>query len=124
MASVYKRTRRKPTPKSAEIVESRGKRFAVWRSRGRRRRTSGGPDKDAAVALGRKLEAEKTQRRRGLIDPRQERLADAGRRDRRVPHPKLFPSQEMRKAGKLWRLSAKVAEKGLEPLLGKTATGF
>jgi hypothetical protein len=38
MATVYKRVRRKPIPQSAEIVESRGKGFAVWQSRGRRRR--------------------------------------------------------------------------------------
>jgi hypothetical protein len=110
MASVYKRTRRKPIPKNAEIVESRGRRYAVWTSRGRRRRaeltedgsrvlvedrnytvewfnwhgkrqrTSGGPDKDAAEALGRKLEAEEMQRRRGLIDPKAERFAAEGRR--------------------------------------------
>ena len=38
MATIYKRTRRKPIPKGAEIVESRGKRFAIWTSRRRRRK--------------------------------------------------------------------------------------
>jgi integrase len=110
MASVYKRTRRKPIPEDAEVVERRGKRYAVWESRrrrrralladdgqtvlieeenytvswfdwqGKRRKTSGGPDKDAAEALGRKLEAEEMQRRRGLIDPAAERFAAEGRR--------------------------------------------
>jgi len=110
MATVYKRTRRKRIPNGAEIVERRGKRFAVWQSRGRRRRaevtpdgaailvvepnytvswfvwqgkrrkTSGGPDKDAAEALGRKLETDEMQRRRGLIDPRQEKTAAEGKR--------------------------------------------
>jgi len=110
MATVYKRTRRKSIPQSADIVERRGKRFAVWESRnrrrrapvtedgqavlvedesytvewftwqGKRRRTSGGPDKDAAEALGAKLESEEMQRRRGLLDPRQEQLAKEGRR--------------------------------------------
>jgi len=110
MASVYKRTRRKPIPPNAEIVERRGKRLAQWVSRGRKRRAeltpdgaavlirdpnytiswftwqgkrrklNGGPDKDAAEALGAKLEAEEMQRRRGLIDPRQEKTAAEGRR--------------------------------------------
>ena len=145
MATVYKRIRRKPVPEGAEIVESRGRRVAVWTSRsrkqraplvvvieaerkpvpegaeivqrddkkwfavwasqgrkqraplavviedkvysvewfdwqGKRRRTSGGPDKDAAEALGAKLEADEMQRRRGLIDPRQERMARHGQR--------------------------------------------
>jgi len=110
VASIYRRTRKKPIPAGAELVERRGKRFAVWQSRGRKRRaevtpdgtavlipdpnytvawfdwqgkrrkTSGGPDKDAAAALGQKLESEELQRRRGLIDPRQERLAQEGRR--------------------------------------------
>ena len=47
---------------------------------GKRQRTSGGPDKDAADALGRKLEAEEMQRRRGLINPAAERFAAEGRR--------------------------------------------
>ncbi len=110
MASVFKRTRRKPIPKNAEILERRNRLYAVWNSRGRRRRapvaedgqtvlieddsytvewfdwqgkrqrTSGGPDKDAAEALGRKLESDEMQRRRGLIDPAAERFAAEGRR--------------------------------------------
>jgi len=111
MATVYKRTRRKPIPEGAEIIESRGRRFAVWASRGgrkrkapltddgqavviqddhytvewftwdgKRKRLSGGPDKDAAEALGREMHTREMERRRGIIDPRQERLAEEGRR--------------------------------------------
>lgn len=106
MATVYKRTRKKRIPQGAEIVEARGKRYAVWTSRGgrkrrapltadgraveiedanytvswwtwngKRRKLSGGPDKDAAKALGARMEDLERQRRRGMIDPRQERLA-------------------------------------------------
>ena len=111
MASVYKRSRKKPIPRGAKILESRGKRYAVWTSRGgrkrkapltddgqaveiqdadysvswwswngKRKRLSGGPDKDAAEALGARMEALEMQRRTGTLDPRQERLADEGRR--------------------------------------------
>ena len=111
MASVFKQTRRKPIPRGAEIVEVRGRRFAVWTSRGgrkrrapltedgraveiadenytvswwawngKRRRAAGGPDKDAAEALGARMEALEMQRRRGLIDPADERFAAEGRR--------------------------------------------
>ena len=111
MATVYKRTRKKPIPKAAEIVEARGRRYAVWTSRGKRkrrapltddgraveiedpgytvewyawngprRRLCGGPDKDAAEALGARMEALEMQRRRGLIDPAAERFAAEGRR--------------------------------------------
>ena len=110
MASVFKQTRKKPIPKGAEIVEKRGKRVAVWKSRGRtrraevtpdgtavlvpdpgytvlwfdwrgkRRKCSGGPDKDAAEALGRQKETEAMQRRQGLIDPKRELLAKESRR--------------------------------------------
>ena len=38
MATIYKRTRRKPIPQGAEIIQRDGKRFAVWLDRGRRRR--------------------------------------------------------------------------------------
>ena len=38
MATVYKRTRRKPIPEGAEIVERRCRRYAVWTSRGRQHR--------------------------------------------------------------------------------------
>jgi integrase len=38
MATVYKRTRRKPIPKGAETVERKGRRYAVWTSRGRQHR--------------------------------------------------------------------------------------
>jgi len=111
MATVYKRTRRKAIPRGAEIIEYRGKRYAVWTSRGgrkrkasltddgqavlieddhytvewwtwdgKRRRLSGGPDKDAAESLGAAKDTEEMRRRSGLIDPRQERLAQEGRR--------------------------------------------
>lgn len=110
MASVYKQTRKKPIPKNAEIIDRRGKKLVVWISRGRkrqgklnpdgksmlvtdrnytvewfdwqgtRRKVSGGPDKDAAEALGRQKETEAMQRRQGLIDPRLEKIAAAGRR--------------------------------------------
>lgn len=110
MASVFKQTRKKPIPTNAEIVEKRGKRVAVWTSRGRTRRAeltpdgtavlipdanytvmwfdwtgqrqkcSGGPDKDSAEALGRQKETEAMQRRQGLIDPRAEKAAKEGRR--------------------------------------------
>ena len=126
MASVFKRTRKKPIPNGAEIIERKRKptkqereaspelvevvtRFAVWESRGRRRkaqltpdggamlvedpaytvewfdwqgrrkRTSGGADRDSAEALGAKLEADEMQRRRGLLDPAAERFAAQGR---------------------------------------------
>jgi integrase len=128
MASVYKRRRRKPIPEAAEIVESRGRRYAVWPSRGRRRRAelseddkavlvedrnytvewfdwqgkrhrrSGGPDKDAAEALGAKLEAEEMQRRRGLIDPRQERMAAEARRP--LTEPLANYEAKMKAAGR------------------------
>ena len=110
MASVFKQTRKKPIPKGATTVDRRGKRIVEWDSRGRNRRAevtpdgkamlvvdpnytvmwfdwtgkrckvSGGPDKDAAEQLGAKFEAEEMQRRRGLIDPRQEKLSADGRR--------------------------------------------
>ena len=38
MATIYKRTRRKPIPQDAEITQRDGKRFVVWFDRGRRRR--------------------------------------------------------------------------------------
>ena len=110
MASIFKRVRKKPIPSGAEIVQKRGKRVAVWKSRGRtkraeltpegtavlipdanytvewfncegkRQRCSGGPDKDAAEQLGRQKETEAMQRRRGLIDPAQEQLAGERKR--------------------------------------------
>ena len=165
MATVYRRTRRKPIPQSAEVVESRGKRFAVWRSRGRRRRaaladdgqtvlvedgnytvewfnwqgkrqrTTGGPDKDAAEALGAKLEAEEMQRRRGLDVQALRTCGEkrgsswaANRGQTRRPVGKTRPARptkrtsrkslrcrEMRKAGEPWRLPARVETSGLEP---------
>ncbi len=106
MATVYKQTRRKPIPRGAEIIDYRGRRYAVWTSRGKRerrapltddgqaveiadesytvewfswdgkrKRLAGGRDKDAAKALGVRMEDLERQRRQGLIDPRQERLA-------------------------------------------------
>ena len=110
MATVFKQTRRKSIPAGAEIIERRGKRVAEWTSRrrkrraeltpdgkavlmidpnytvswfdwrGKRRKVNAGPDKDAALALGAKLEADEMQRRRGLIDPRQKKTAAEGRR--------------------------------------------
>ncbi len=111
MATVFKRTRRKPIPRGAELIDYRGKRYAVWVSRGgrkrkapltgdgqavlieddnytvewwswngKRRRLCGGPDRDAAEALGRAEDTEEMERRRGLVDPRQERLVQESRR--------------------------------------------
>ncbi len=111
MATVFKRTRRKPVPQGAEIIESRGNRHAVWTSRGGRKRKApladegqsvlvrdenytvswwswdgkrkklcGGPDKDAAEALGARMEALEMQRRRGILEPRQERVSQEARR--------------------------------------------
>ena len=48
--------------------------------KGNARRQAEARDKDAAEALGAKLEAEEMQRRRGLIDPRREQLAGEGRK--------------------------------------------
>ncbi|MDD4270930.1 MAG: tyrosine-type recombinase/integrase, partial [Thermoguttaceae bacterium] len=110
MASVFKQIRKKRIPTGAEIVEKRGKRIATWTSRGRTRRAelsvdgksilvpdpnytvtwfdwegkrhkaSGGPDRDAAQALGRQKETEAMQRRQGLIDPRAEKTVSERRR--------------------------------------------
>jgi len=38
MATVYKRARRKPIPKGAEMVHRKGQRYAIWTSRGRQHR--------------------------------------------------------------------------------------
>jgi len=38
VATIYKRTRRKSIPAGAEIVERKGRRYAVWTSRGRQQR--------------------------------------------------------------------------------------
>jgi len=51
-----------------------------WSWDGKRKKLSGGPDKDAAGSLGARMEALEMQRRRGLVDPRQERLAEESRR--------------------------------------------
>ena len=110
MATVFKATRKKPIPKNAEIVERRGKKYAVWKSRGRKRRgeltldeksvlvenrnytvmwfdengkrrkVNGSPEKDAAEALGRQKETEVIKRRHGIIDPQAEKIALEGRR--------------------------------------------
>ncbi len=52
MASVFKRTRKRPIPKCAEIVEKRGgKRVAMWTSRGRPHQAELTPDCQAVVIV-------------------------------------------------------------------------
>jgi len=48
MATVYKRTRRKPIPEEAEIVDRKGRQYAVWTSRGRQHRA---PVSDDGLAV-------------------------------------------------------------------------
>ena len=110
MATIYKVKRRRPIPERAEILESRGKQFAVWTENGRRHRaplsTDGlsiivaaagytiqyfdhtgqrrkkatrCPDRDAVERLANVLETVAMNRREGLIDPAQERLAQQTR---------------------------------------------
>ncbi len=111
VATIYKAKRRVPIPDGAEILESRGKRFAVWTAGDRRRRaplsadglsiimagagytiqyfdhngkrrkkTTRCPDRDAVERLANALETGAMNRREGLIDPAQERLAQQARR--------------------------------------------
>jgi len=71
------RQRKAPLADDGQAVEVVDDNYTVeWFSwDGKRRRLCGGPDKDAAEALGAAKESEEVQRRRGLIDPRQERFA-------------------------------------------------
>jgi integrase len=111
VATIYKATRKRPIPKGAEILESRGKRFAKWtdgkRNRRaplsadglsivveaagysiqyfdhngkRRKKTTRCPDRDAVERLANALETGAMNRREGLIDPAQERMAQQARR--------------------------------------------
>jgi len=112
VASIYKRTRRKPVPDGTTLKTFRGKQVAEWiDGRGdkqrasvskdgktvmveaafytvewfdhegrRRRRGTRIVDKDAARQYANELEKQADQRRKGLIDARQERLAAESQR--------------------------------------------
>jgi integrase len=75
------RQRKAPLTDDGQAVEVVDDNYTVeWYAwDGKRKRLCGGPDKDAATALGAAKEAEEAQRRRGLIDPAQERHAGEGR---------------------------------------------
>jgi len=49
MATVYRRTQRKPIPEGAEIVEHKGRRFAVWTDSAGRHRARVSPDGKAIL---------------------------------------------------------------------------
>ena len=52
MATIYKAKRRTPIPEGAEILESRGKRFAVWTAGDRRRRAPLSADGLSIIVAG------------------------------------------------------------------------
>jgi hypothetical protein len=108
MASIYRRTRSYPIPEGATIAkgqvrwtDQKGRKrkgllneagdrvlvpsgnyvIAYFDHEGRRvELNSGTPDRDAAEQIAGRLETEAALRRRGIIDPTQERFVNEGRR--------------------------------------------